>query len=244
MKKLIAIICIIVLSISIISSGSIAETMPTGFARLDMSPEEYGTWAASAFGKVSEWEEGSRNLDHFPLQMESVKRLFDEFKSNTSILDKDETYVYWRSEALKVVFDERLIGATIYVEFGSEEKKMEVNVQSDADWYNGVLCFQLSDGYTFEEISALKIDYQSFGWIDGYLGYIIFCLTYDVSDGRIVSKELRTEMDDGRYIISWNLSDKYNEDKNLYLSGMFYDLAFDIEFSETFDPITGMNIEY
>ena len=39
-------------------------------------------------------------------------------------------------------------------------------------------------------------------------------------------------------------SDKYNEDKNLHLSGMFYDLAFDIEFSETFDPITGMNIEY
>ena len=141
MKKLIVFLCAAVLSVSLILSCVCAEGAPADSARYDMSLEAYETWAENAFEKVNDWREGSKNLTGFPLQMEAVIRMLDEFKNNSSVLEKGEYYISWHSEALKVAFDERMIGITLSVEFGSEDNRLDIDVLKSVDWHNGELWF-------------------------------------------------------------------------------------------------------
>ena len=238
MKKLIVFLCAAVLSVSLIMSCVCAEGAPADSARYDMSLEAYETWAENAFEKVNDWREGSKNLTGFPLQMEAVIRMLDEFKNNSSVLEKGEYYISWHSEALKVAFDERMIGITLSVEFGSEDNRLDIDVLKSVDWHNGELWFDLPDGYSFEDISGIRINYYTDCWPEG-LGHAWFKVAYDISDGAVISRTLETEMDDGRFIVNWYLARDEEDDHLGGLEGLFYDLAYDREFTESFNAETG-----
>ena len=225
MKKGILFICIVMLFVSLILPGASAGAVPVEFtgktARYDMTAEEYAAWAETAFN--SNWWNGRKLLANFPLLTESVTKLFEEVRNNSSAIWKDEGYVYWRTDALKAAYEEPEI----------EEKEIS--------WKDGSVNLYFPDGYAFEDISALRIDYDTWSWPNDW-GHAWFHLTYDVSGGRVICRRIDTEMDDGRFIVCWWMG-RNEESDEMYLSGMFYDLAFDKEFSQGFDPATGKCID-
>ena len=64
--------------------------------------------------------------------------------------------------------DERLIGTKISAEFESEDKSLDIDILFGTDWHNGVCWFKLPDDYSFEEISAIRINFRSDSWPDDY----------------------------------------------------------------------------
>ena len=242
-KKGILFICIVMLFVSLILPGASAGAVPVEFtgktARYDMTAEEYAAWAETAFN--SNWWNGRKLLANFPLLTESVTKLFEEVRNNSSAIWKDEGYVYWRTDALKAAYEERMLGVSIRVEFGSEDRKLDIDATKSALWHDGTLLISLPAGYAFEDISALRIDYDTWSWPNDW-GHAWFHLTYDVSGGRVICRRIDTEMDDGRFIVCWWMG-RNEESDEMYLSGMFYDLAFDKEFSQGFDPMTGKCID-
>ena len=239
MKKLILLFCAAVLSVSFVLSGALAEAVPVEFsgktARYDMTGEEYEAWAEAAF--KNEWWIGPRLLADYPLLIESVTELYDEVRNNSSTLEKNENYVSWHTDALKVVFDERMMGVRVWVEFGSEDRKLDMDITKNVLWHDGTLLFDLPERYAFEEISALRIDYDSWCWHTDW-DHAWFHLAYDVSDGKVICRSIETEMDDGRFIVCWWMG-RNSETDEMYIEGMFYDLAYDAEFTQHFDPKTG-----
>jgi hypothetical protein len=244
-KKLIAFFCAALLSVSLMLSGTAADAVPVEFtgktARYDMTEDQYEAWGEAAF--KSDWWNGPKLLADYPLLAESVTKLYDEVRNNSSTLVKDEYYVCWHTDALKVAFDERMLGVRISVEFGSEDRKLDIDVAKSVLWHDGVLQFSLPEGYDFNEISALRIDYDSWCWQDDW-DHAWFHLFYDVSNGKVICRQIDTEMDDGRFIVCWWMGRDSEKNDEMYLNGMFYDLSVDAEFSEGFDLTTGKREEY
>ena len=245
MKKLMLFFCAALLSVSLVLSGALAEAVPVEFtvkgARYDMTEDEFAAWGEQAF-HAGDWWDGSRLLADYPLLTEAVMKLYDEVRNNSSTLEKNENYVSWHTDALKVVFDERMMGVRVWVEFGSEDRKLDMDITENVLWHDGELQFVLPEGYAFEEISALRISYQTECWPNSW-GHAWLYLTYDVSGGKVICRSIDTEMDSGRFIICWWMGRKSDTDE-MYLEGMFYDLAVDAEFSETFDLKTGKCVDY
>lgn len=244
MKKLMLFFCAALLSVSLVLSGALAEAVPVEFtvkgARYDMTEDEFAAWGEQAF-HVGDWWDGSRLLADYPLLTEAVMKLYDEVRNNSSTLEQGEYYVSWHTDALKIAFDERMMGVRVWVEFGSEDRKLDIDATKSALWHDGTLLISLPAGYAFEDISALRIDYDTWSWPNDW-GHAWFHLTYDVSGGRVICRRIDTEMDDGRFIVCWWMG-RNEESDEMYLSGMFYDLAFDKEFSQGFDPMTGKSID-
>ena len=125
MKKLMLFFCAALLSVSLVLSGALAEAVPVEFtvkgARYDMTEDEFAAWGEQAF-HVGDWWDGSRLLADYPLLTEAVMKLYDEVRNNSSTLEQGEYYVSWHTDALKIAFDERMMGVRVWVEFGSEEQ--------------------------------------------------------------------------------------------------------------------------
>lgn len=250
MKKMIVVFSVIALSVSLILSGAVAEASSIGLAeksiRLDATAEEYEAWAGTAFSTIGEWSEGSRRLDNCPLLVEPVALLFNEFRSSSSTLEKGEYNAYWHSDALKVAFDERMLGIKVTVELGNEGEKKELDVSDQVNWQGGILIIYFPEEYSFKDISALRINYDNNNWLNREFSdytHAWFHLAYDISDGKVICKSLDTEMDDGRYIVNWVMRwDSESNDAGLH--GIFYDLAVDAEFGLSFDLMTGECLYY
>ena len=204
--------------------------------RFDVSYNDYMELGEKLFAKVSEESDDLNHMRTFPVLPESLLRLIDEFRNNSSTLEKTDFGAVWNTEALRIVYDERMLGVKAWVEFGSEEKKLDL--EKEITGKAGSVNLNFPDGYAFEDISALRICYSTGSWLDGdYSGQALFDLTCTVSDGRIIDSRAEAIME-CMYCMSWGLG-RYGDDQRLILSGGFENLATDASWYFNFDTATG-----
>ena len=240
MKKIIAVLLVLILTYCMLFSGAFAEKPEAqgNTIRFDVSEERYWALWENFYEK---WQNGSDDLNHlytYPIMPESTMRLLDEFRKNSSVLSMDENgCLLWYTEAAKVVYDERLLGARIWFEFGSEERRQELSADC-IDGRNGIIRDYAGEKYPKEDISALRISYETGTWLNGYWGNAIFDLTYTVSGGRVNCETLDVIMEGGTYCMDWWMK-RNNEDGSVMLSGYGENLAEDTSWSFNFDGATG-----
>ena len=239
MKRLITAAFTFVFACLLLLPVASAET--AGFTgnliRFDVTREEYMALGADLYGAGGDrFYAGARQMLDFPLVPECMAELLDEFLNNRSRLEKDEYTVSWYTEAMKAVYDERLIGARVSVEFSGGGKKLELNSSYDVNWREGVACFGLPEGYSFEEISGLRISYGTGDWLYEGSSNAVFELNYEVSDGKVTCREIEVIMECG-YCHAWYLH--RTEEGQVIFSLTSEDLSVDASVNAMFDAVTG-----
>ena len=240
MKKLLSVLCaFMILSALIQPCAALAgvDVPPENTVRFDVSYDEYQALGERLFAEVAEESDSLNHMNTFPALPESLLRLVDEFRNNSSTLEKIDNGVIWNTEALKIVYDERMLGVQAWVEFGSEEKKLEI-YESEIVGRMGTAALYLPDGYAFEDISALRIRYSTGSWLEGWFGCnALFDLTYHVSDGKVICSSAQAIMECG-YCMDWGLG-RFGDDNRLILCGGFENLSTDASWCVNFDAETG-----
>ena len=234
LKKLFAVLLALLLPCTAFADVTVP---PENTVRFDVSYDEFMALGEKLFAGVSEESDDLNHMNTFPVLPASLLRLIDEFRDNTSTLEKTEYGALWNTEALRIAYDEKMLGVQVWAEFGNEEKKLGTE-EKEINWKDGSANLYYPDGYAFEDISALRICYSTGTWLDGdYGGQALFDLTCAVSDGKIIDCHAQAIME-CIYCMDWALG-RYGDDQRLILSGGFENLATDASWYFNFDTETG-----
>lgn len=239
MKRFLAAICIFALSAVMMPFGAVADlnVLAGNMVRFDVSEEEFCVLGEKLFDKMADDSDDLNHLNTFPVLPELMMKLADEFGSNSSTLEKTEYSTIWRTEAAKIVYDERMLGVKVWAEFGSTEKKLEID-ETNIDGKDGTVWLILPEEYAFGEISALRIEYEPWNGGQFNFGNARFDLTYFVSDGAVICDSVEVILEYGGYCMAWWLKKTESSGRPI-LNGLFENLQNDAYWSGGFDMVTG-----
>lgn len=242
MRKLIAVLLAFFLMTGMVSAcAEVTEAAGGNLIRFDVSEEKYlGVWS-NFFTKLENDSDDLNHLNTYPVLPASMMKLLDEFRNNSSTLLNEEDYCRWHTEAARVVVDERLLGTRAWIEYGSPEKKQDID-ETQIDGWDGIVWFYPPEGYAFEDISALRINYESLFWMGGYWGNARFDLSYTVSDGKVSCDFLEVVMEFDTPCMMWRLQREADSGR-LILWGSGENMATGQLWSMCFDAETGESPE-
>ena len=121
LKKLFAVLLALLLPCTAFADVTVP---PENTVRFDVSYDEFMALGEKLFAGVSEESDDLNHMNTVPVLPASLLRLIDEFRDNTSTLEKTEYGALWNTEALRIAYDEKMLGVQVWAEFGSEEKKL------------------------------------------------------------------------------------------------------------------------
>ena len=242
MRKLFAVLFAFIVVFGMVSVTAEVVEVPGGNrVRFDISEEKYQAVWSNFFSKLENDSDDLNHLNTYPVLPASMMKMMDEFRNNSSTLLNEPDYFQWHTEAAKVVVDERLLGTKAWIEYGSPEKKQDID-ETQIDGQGGIVWFYPPEGYSFEDISALRILYESGFWMGGYWGNARFDLTYSVSGGKVSCDSLEVIMEYDAPCMMWSL-ERDRENGRLILWGSGENMATEQTWSMSFDAETGESLK-
>lgn len=213
MKKFLTAFCILALSSVMIlpcAAVSEADVPRQNLFRFDDSYDDYRAFCDHFITETSEHPDALNHLNTFPALPESMLRLFDEYRNNSCALEEKEFgEILLKTEALKIAYDERMLGVKVSALFDENGEYVERNLDHDIRGMAGTASLMLPFEFCFEDMRGLRIFYYANAWPDdpdgfnstGY--YHSFEADYTVEDGRITLDYVRVSIEDG-FIMIWS----------------------------------------